>query len=74
VGKRVGGSAYWRIGVWEVRLLFDPHESRYGRFETTVYSKRLFWTAAALQMYAGRRLGQSQYREQLIATGYLVSR
>ena len=44
------------------------------RFETTLYSKRLFWTAAALQMYAGRRLGQSQYHEQLIATGCLVSR
>ena len=41
-GKRVGGSAYWRIGVWEVRLLFDPYESRYGRFETTVYRKRYF--------------------------------
>ena len=42
LGKRVGGSAYWRIGVWEVRLLFDPYESRYGRFETTVYRKRYF--------------------------------
>jgi hypothetical protein len=48
--------------------------TRARRFETTLYSKRLFWTAAALQMYAERRLGQSQYREQLIATACLVSR
>jgi hypothetical protein len=39
-----------------------------------LHDKRLFWTAAALRMYARRRLGQSQYYEQPIAAGCLVNR